>query len=159
MTLRRAFDRLLCLLVLASSTTLVHADSWTYTSAANAAPGGNGLSIGFQPSAPGAVTTSLFASDLSSCTSCLGRRSNVFADRTALSDALNFRNASRFPYGSLNQPAAGVSGARFNPETVTSQVAQGSVSSTVTPESSSIVLLLGGIVCIFVGVRGKAKAE
>lgn len=165
MTLCRVFSFLICLLVFALSTTVAHADTWAYTfSGTNRAPSGSGLSY----LAPGAVTGSalLFSSPFSSCTTCLASSSvsagisepeSVSWHQTALNDILNFRNSSMLPVGALAKSKMYVSGALLNAETVTGQVAQGSVSSTVAPESSSIALLLGGFVCIIVGVRGKAK--
>lgn len=73
MTLRRLVCSAVCLLVVAVSSA-AHADTWLYTfSGTNSAPGGNGLTVAFQFSSPASITTnsSLFSTQLTSCTNCL----------------------------------------------------------------------------------------
>src|SRR5690348_1821728 len=112
MTSGRAFSPLFCLLVFAFSAALARADSWRYASGGSAAPGGNGLSIGFHNSDPAAVDgpTSPPSSQFRSCTDCSLPAHNVFADHADLTETLNFRGASRFrsePFDQLEPQASG----------------------------------------------------
>ena len=166
----RCISSLVCLWVFAFSTTLAHATTWTYSfSGSNAAPGGNGLPVGFQYSAPARVTsnTSLFSTQLGSCSNCLNlpnvpavtlQPSNVFGSSVDFNDILNTGNVFMFPFGAFVNPGTYLSASPFNPGTLNVQLAdKASVSPTVAPEPNTVVLLLGGLVCIFVGVRGKSK--
>jgi hypothetical protein len=157
MTLRRVFYSLLRLIIFASITTLARADSWTYTlSATKAVPGANGLSIGFQSSLPVSGSTTLFSSQSNACTNCLRQANNLFMTPMA-SNALNFTSPSPVSYRVEDRRPNQLSGSPSKTEIVTGETAQGGVSSSMTPESSSLILLLGVIACIFVGVRGKAN--
>ena len=117
-----------CLLVIALSTPKVEASTWTYTFSS--------LHAGRAQEISSAEFHSVTAS--ANATSAL--LSSQF-DSCSSCLRLAFNPAATFDRGQRNGQLED----------------QGSVSSAVVPEPSTIVLLLGGLVCIFVGVRGKTK--
>ena len=154
MTLRRVLRFLICALVGFTFGTKAHADSWTYPFDGTA-PGANQRTVGAENFAPEAVIgpTSLFSSRLNSCTNCLDSSSVpvvVFHENIVLANPIESDDARNF--GSAFKLAFA------NPGTLTAEVrGEGPVLSTLTPEFSSTLLLLGGVFCIIIGVRGKSK--
>jgi len=145
MTLHRL--ALSCLLV-AIFSTAAHADTWIYDfSGTNSALGGNGLSVAFQYSTQGPITTntSLLSSQLISCTNCLVsslvpavvfQPSNVFGSSVQFNDLGNVANEYMFPLLAFSNPGTYISTSPFNSGTLTVQV---------VPEPSSIILFLSGL--------------
>jgi len=137
--------------VFVALSTAARANTWTYTfSGTNSAPGGDGLSVAFQYStqAPITANTSLFSSQLVSCTNCLMssivpavvfQPSNVFGSSVDFADLENNRSAYIFPFGSFSTPGTYISTDPFNAGTLTVQV---------VPEPGSILLLGTGLACL-----------
>lgn len=161
MTLRRLVCSAVCLLVVAVSSA-AHADTWLYTfSGTNSAPGGNGLTVAFQFSSPASITTnsSLFSTQLTSCTNCLVsslvpavffQPSNVYGSSVQFNDVRNVANVYMFPFGSFANPGTYISGSPFNSGMLTVQV---------VPEPSSAVLLLSGFGAVCGLARRKLKFQ
>jgi len=179
MTLRRVLNSFICLLVFALSASLAHATTWMYTfSGTNTAPGGDGLSVGFQYSSPQPITenTSLSAPQLTSCVNCQTipgipavtfQLSSLFGSFIDFGDILSNGSSFRFPFGAFVNPGTYISGTLFNPGSLTLQLEdKTSVSSNaaleanarVAPEPNTIVLLFGGCACILLGIKRKSKA-
>lgn len=129
-----------------------HADSVTYTfSGTNTAPGGDGLSVAFQYTAPGFITseTVLFSTQLSSCTDCevstivpavFLSPANGPVDTVQFNDADNNGSVYAFALGALTTDGTYDSTSPYNPGTLTV---------TSTPEPNLIELLGIGLIALF----------
>ena len=161
MTLRRLVCSAVYLLMVGVSAA-AHADTWLYAfSGTNSAPGGDGLAVAFQFSSPASITTnsSLFSTQLISCTNCLVsslvpavffQPSNVYGSSVQFNDVGNVASAYMFPFGSFANPGTYISGNPFNSGMLTVQM---------VPEPSSAILLLSGFSAVCGIARRKLKFE
>ena len=149
MSFRNGVLSVICLLVLSLAVTPAHADTFTYTfSGVNSAPGGDGLSVGFEFSSQGPVSglTQILASQLISCTNCFVSSTipavefnpggNLFNNTLGVVDTNQIENFFVFPTGAFLAAGTYLSSSPFN---------SGTLNVVVTPEPSSVILFLSGV--------------
>jgi len=147
----------ICLLVFSFAAPPAHANTLIYTfSGVNSAPGGDGLSVGFQYSSQGPVNglTQLLASQLSSCTNCFvsftipavefNPGGNLFNNVLGVVDVNQVENFFMFPSGAFLTAGTYTSSSPFN---------SGALTVVVTPEPSSVILFLSGVTVILASSR------
>jgi hypothetical protein len=150
------------LLFLVAGSNLAIADSWLYTfSGTNSAQGGDGRVDSFEYSAQGPIlaNTSLFSTQLISCTNCMisttvpaviFEPSNVFGATIQFNDLKNTGNEFAFSFGAFMTPGRYFSTNPFN---------TGALTVEVVPEPSSIFLFLNGLGGLAYAARRKLRKE